>query len=124
MIISLTKLLEGRLGPDAEPSNVATGGELEKVKSIDLDAVNTGDVTESLSKTLEHQKLMNHYYLYTNHVLFINFRTFLITRFINTERSTKSSFIFRNLIYRKFRKFRVTKNTHSYYLFLDDVFYI
>ena len=52
----LTELLEGSLGPDTESADVTSGGELQKVKGVHLDAVNAGDVTESLSQTLQRIK--------------------------------------------------------------------
>merc|ERR1712217_447318 len=50
--VQTVELLEGRLSPDAEPSNVASGGELQQVKVVHLHGVNSRDVPECLSESL------------------------------------------------------------------------
>merc|ERR1719328_894366 len=50
--VQTIKLLESRLGPDAEPSHVATGSELQQVQVVHLHCVNSRDVPESLGKSL------------------------------------------------------------------------
>merc|ERR1719317_1412773 len=50
--VQTVELLESRLSPDAEPSHVATGGELQQVQVVHLHCVNSRDVSESLGKTL------------------------------------------------------------------------
>lgn len=42
----LVELLESRLGPDAEATEVSTWGQLEEVEAVDRGDINTGDVTE------------------------------------------------------------------------------
>ena len=44
--------LEGGLGPDDEPAEVAAGGELEEVESLDGDGVAAGDVAEGAGDAL------------------------------------------------------------------------
>merc|ERR1719192_543804 len=46
------KLLECRLGPDAEPADMASRGELQQVQVVHLDDINTGNVPESLGDAL------------------------------------------------------------------------
>ena len=58
-IHTLTKLLEGRLGPDTEPSDMTSRGELEKVQGVNRDGVYSGDVTESLGETLKTTSHIN-----------------------------------------------------------------
>jgi len=48
--VDLVQLLEGRLGPDAETSNVTSGGELEEVKTCHVDSLNSGKVSEGLEQ--------------------------------------------------------------------------
>merc|ERR1719209_2595384 len=50
--VQTVELLEGRLGPDAEPSNVTSGGELQQVKVVHLHGVNSWDVPEGLGESL------------------------------------------------------------------------
>ena len=47
------ELLESGLGPDAEPANVSTGGQLEQVQVVDANGVDSRDVPERLGQTLE-----------------------------------------------------------------------
>jgi hypothetical protein len=42
--------LEGRLGPDAESSNLTTGGQLFKRKSVNIGDFDSGDVSEGLDE--------------------------------------------------------------------------
>ena len=50
--VKTIKLLEGRLGPDAEPSNMSTRSNLEEIESVDIDEGDTWDVTESAGDTI------------------------------------------------------------------------
>merc|ERR1719220_44204 len=50
--IKTVELLEGRLSPDAKPSNVASGSELQQVKVVHLHGVNSRDVPEGLGESL------------------------------------------------------------------------
>merc|ERR1719189_152487 len=50
--VQTVKLLEGRLSPDAEPSHVASGGELQQVQVVHLHCVNSWDVPECLGDSL------------------------------------------------------------------------
>merc|ERR1719209_2799976 len=50
--VQTVKLLEGRLCPDAEPSHVASGGELQQVQVVHLHGVNSWDVPECLGNSL------------------------------------------------------------------------
>merc|ERR1719209_308908 len=50
--VQAIKVLEGRLSPDAEPSHVASGGELQQVQVVHLHGVNSWDVPECLGNSL------------------------------------------------------------------------
>merc|ERR1719209_33998 len=50
--VQTVKLLEGRLCPDAEPSHVASGGELQQVQVVHLHGVYSWDVPECLGDSL------------------------------------------------------------------------
>merc|ERR1719209_288145 len=50
--VQTVELLEGRLSPDAEPSHVASCGELQQVQVVHLHCVNSWDVSECLGNSL------------------------------------------------------------------------
>merc|ERR1719209_2351492 len=50
--VQTVELLEGRLSPDAKPSNVASGGELQQIEVVHLHGVNSRDVPEGLGESL------------------------------------------------------------------------
>ena len=49
--IQIIQLLDCRLRPDAETSNMATRSQLQQVELVDGDQINSRDVTESLGQT-------------------------------------------------------------------------
>jgi len=48
--VDLVQLLEGRLGPHAETTDVTSGGELEEVETCNVDSLNSGEVSECLEQ--------------------------------------------------------------------------
>jgi len=50
--VDVVELLEGRLGPDAEATQVTTWSDLQQVQALNVEESDAWDVTESTSKTL------------------------------------------------------------------------
>merc|ERR1712215_276545 len=50
--VQTVELLEGRLSPDAEPSDVTAGSELQQIEVVHLHCIDSGDVPEGLGESL------------------------------------------------------------------------